>query len=277
MIKCEVSQLRVITKITQQKRLKDRYNIFLDNEYSFSVEESVIVTYSLQKDLSLSDEKIDEIMEAQSFQKAYLMAVNYISYRMRSIKEVQVYLRDKEIGKLEIEKIIESLLAKQYLDDAAFAVAFVRDKMNQTTKGPRVIKNELFEKGVIGKTAESAIAEYGFEEQFEVAFKWANAQQRKTNKHSHRKRRDLLRAGLMQKGFDGDVINDCLTEIGDEVDLAQEQVAIKHHGDRLLKRNKNKLTGYELTNKIKTGLYSLGFTGEMIDAYITEVTKKMLQ
>lgn len=277
MIKYEVSQLRVITKITQQKRLKDRYNIFLDNEYSFSVEESVMVTYNLQKDLSLSSEKIDEIIEAQSYQKAYLMTVNYISYRMRSVKEVQTYLREKEIGTLEITKIVDSLLEKQYLDDTAFAFAFVKDKMNQTTKGPRVIKNELFEKGITGKIAENAIAEYNYDDQFDVALKWANTQQKKTSRHSHRKRRDQLRASLMQKGFDTEVINDVLAEINNEVDVTQEQASLTYQAERLLKRNSKKLEGYELTNKVKTGLYSRGFSGEMIDAYIAEITQKMIQ
>ena len=36
-------KLPVITKITQQKKDNERYNIFLDEKYAFSVHETVLV------------------------------------------------------------------------------------------------------------------------------------------------------------------------------------------------------------------------------------------
>lgn len=277
MIKGEVSQLQVITKITQQKRLKNRFNIFLDKEYAFSVDEEVLITYALQKDQTLSEEKIAEIMDSESYQKAYLMAVNYISYRMRSEKEVRTHLRDKEIGKMEIDKIIDTLLERKYLNDAQFSLAFVKDKMNQTTKGPRMIKQELFEKGVTGKVAEDALSQYAFEAQFDVAFKWAAAQLRRKSRDSHRNRRDKVRASLMQKGFAADVIQAVLEEVNNEVNPSEEDTALIYHGERLLKRHARKCEGFELINKVKSGLYARGFSAESIDAYIAEIEEEMVQ
>ena len=38
-----------ITKITTQKKRTDRYNIFLDEKYAFSVDEAVLLKFQLQK------------------------------------------------------------------------------------------------------------------------------------------------------------------------------------------------------------------------------------
>ncbi len=38
-----------ITKITTQKKRKDRYNIFVDEKYAFSVDEEVLLKFHLKK------------------------------------------------------------------------------------------------------------------------------------------------------------------------------------------------------------------------------------
>lgn len=47
----------VITKITAQKKLKDRYNIFTDagdgEKYAFSVDEDVLIKHQLKKGWNL--------------------------------------------------------------------------------------------------------------------------------------------------------------------------------------------------------------------------------
>ncbi|MGV3466194.1 MAG: recombination regulator RecX, partial [Heyndrickxia sp.] len=44
----------IITKITVQKNLSDRYNIYLDEEYAFSVDEDVLTRFQLRKGKELS-------------------------------------------------------------------------------------------------------------------------------------------------------------------------------------------------------------------------------
>ena len=79
----------VITKITQQKKDSERYNIFLDEKYAFSVHETVLVKFGLTKGMSLEDWSIDEMVYEDEIRKAFNRALHYLGFRMRSEFEVK--------------------------------------------------------------------------------------------------------------------------------------------------------------------------------------------
>ena len=79
----------VITKITQQKKDHERYNIFLDKKYAFSVHETVLVKFGLTKGMSLEDWSIDEMVYEDEIRKAFNRALHYLGFRMRSEHEVK--------------------------------------------------------------------------------------------------------------------------------------------------------------------------------------------
>ena len=64
----------IITKISTQKR-KGRYNIFIDNEYAFSVSERTLAEKRLLKGTELSTEDIKEIKKAESDSHAIQLAI----------------------------------------------------------------------------------------------------------------------------------------------------------------------------------------------------------
>lgn len=74
----------LITKISTQKR-KGRYNIFIDNEYAFSVNERTLVERRLLKGTELSLEDIEEIKKAEADSQALQLAMTFLSYQPRSV------------------------------------------------------------------------------------------------------------------------------------------------------------------------------------------------
>ena len=144
--------MRKITRITTQKKRKDRYNIYLsDNDkeiYGFSVDEAILVEFNLHKGLELEDNFIEQLVEKDNVQKSYLLAINYLSYRMRTTKEMKDYLKKKEIDEEHIPIVMDRLKREKLLDDKAFAQMFVQTRLNTSSKGPLLIKKELMEKGV---------------------------------------------------------------------------------------------------------------------------------
>src|SRR5690625_3805260 len=129
----EVSQMRTITKISKQKNKSNRYNIYLDDTFAFGVDEDVLLKNKLRKGLELTNEQITKLLDDESIQNAYLLAVRYLSYRIRTKLELQIYLRKKEIDEMIIEQTIERLKKEKLVNDAQFAQSFVRDRMNQTS------------------------------------------------------------------------------------------------------------------------------------------------
>src|SRR5690625_7906868 len=89
-----------------------------------------------------------------------MMAINYLSYSMRSTQEIRTYLRQKEVTPSTIAEIISRLEKEKLLDDLSFAQTFVRDRMHRSTRRPRVIMNELRAKGVKAEIANDAVTQY---------------------------------------------------------------------------------------------------------------------
>ena len=61
--------MAIITKVSAQKR-QGRYNIFLDQEYAFSVSEKTLAEFVLLKGQELSPQKINEILDYEASAKA---------------------------------------------------------------------------------------------------------------------------------------------------------------------------------------------------------------
>src|SRR5699024_12416671 len=133
------------------------------------------------------------------------MAIQFLSYRMRSIEEMNAYLQKKEIDPHWIADIIESLLKNQYLDDQRFAEMFVRDRMHQTSKGPQVINRELAEKGVNKHAIDAALVQFSEDIQKEHAAHRLEQERRKRSKDSLKKRDATVRIKMLQRGYSGSV------------------------------------------------------------------------
>lgn len=263
--------MRVITKISTQKRNKARFNIFINDQYAFSVSEDVLVKYNLHKGMELVDDKVVQLLEADSLQKSYILAIHYLSYRMRSVKEVYDYLIKKEVSEHDAEKVVVKLLNEKLLDDATFARAFITDQMNQTTKGPALIKRDLLRKGVNEQIATEMLTMFTFDIQYEKALRWAERRIRRTSKDSYRKRIEKLRHGLMNRGFFHDVIQEVIMAVEDDIIDGTEWAVLQTQANKLYNRFSKRYSNRELINRVKSGLYNRGFPRELIDRYINEV------
>lgn len=92
--------MTVITKIEVQKRSKERFNIYIDKgqgeEYGFSVNQSILMKHGLQKGLEIDEVALGNILYNEEVQKAYLQAISYLSYQMRTKQEIEDFLRKKK-------------------------------------------------------------------------------------------------------------------------------------------------------------------------------------
>ncbi len=81
--------MRVITKIARQKNNPERYNIYVNEEYAFPVDEAIIIQFGLTKGKILEEFDIQEIAYEDEIRKAFNKGLNFLSYQMRSEHEVK--------------------------------------------------------------------------------------------------------------------------------------------------------------------------------------------
>jgi len=98
------------------------------------------------------------LVEAGLLWEAREAGLRLLSHRARSRRELETRLRKKGFpGKL-VARVAGELEERGYLDDAAFARAYVSDRLRLRPRGRRALERELRQKGVTGEVAEEALA-----------------------------------------------------------------------------------------------------------------------
>lgn len=258
----------VITSIASQKKL-GRYNVFIDEKYAFPVNEQILIDFMLTKGMEVSPELQEKIQQADQAQKAYQSALHYLSYQLRSEKEIYDYLVDKEYEDYA-DRVMEKLRDMQLLDDQLYAESFVRTKAAINYHGPLEIRRNLFRKGVPERLIDQALlSEYSEEMRVENARRLADKQVRKSKNRSNRESRQRISQFLMQKGFDKDTIEEVFRELDFEKDDDDEMEALIKQGEKAWRRY-SKFDLFNCKQKTYANLYQKGFPGDMISQFISE-------
>lgn len=148
----------ILTDIKQQKRSAERYSLYIDNRYSFSLSDLELSNSGLRVGRELSD---DEVLQWQSRAieaKAYNAAIGQLSYRRRSQKEIADYLKRKEYDADIVANVITRLENLGLVDDAAFAKAWIADRQLLRPRSRRTLQTELMQKGIDRETISAALS-----------------------------------------------------------------------------------------------------------------------
>ena len=134
---------RKIIDIQVQKRRKNRRSIFFDDGSVFGISEDVYFSIPLQIGDTLTDQQLDEILGADSQQKILDVALNLLSFRMRSKAELMRRLKRKNFNEDGIYAVMKKLETKGYIDDQKFALVFAREKVRRKLIGPVALRSEF--------------------------------------------------------------------------------------------------------------------------------------
>ncbi|MFA5361989.1 MAG: regulatory protein RecX [Candidatus Omnitrophota bacterium] len=93
----------------------------------------------------------DRLLSAQRY--AFLL----LKFRPRSEKEMRDRLGRKDFSKGIIEKTVQALISKKFIDDRLFAEAWIDYRINKSF-GFRKVRRELRGKGIPGRIIEECLA-----------------------------------------------------------------------------------------------------------------------
>lgn len=205
-----------ITKLERGIKSKN-VNIYVDEEYSFSVVDNTVIQENLFKGKEITQTEIDRIQKEDIVQRMFYKSIERISSRPRSIYEIRVFLK-KKLEKLKkddiktsvITCIVNKLLEKNYLNDEEFAQWWIRNRMLNRGKSKLELKKELFTKGLRGNLIEKVLSEEVKEEDLvDIAQKLADKKKRSlSRKELNNKEEELkVKQYLQRKGYGWNIIN----------------------------------------------------------------------
>ena len=264
----EVKSFRMISKIEPQKR-KGRYNIYVNDEFAFGVDEEVLIRFELKKGLHVPKELQDKIENEDSFYKAYQKTLNYLSYSLRTEKQVRDYLFKNELGHYS-ERMIAELKTAKLLDDLMYAESYVRSMANVNQKGPRNIEQELKQRGVADNHILTALDEYPEEQEIENAIDLAEKKWSKTKNSSEFETIQKVKKYLVNKGYSFEIADQAVAAIDTEKDTEEEYKSLEKQADKAHRRYSRKHEGYELKQRLRAYMYSKGYPNDLINRYFDE-------
>lgn len=258
----------VITKITQQKKDLERYNIFLDDKFAFGVHETVLVKFGLTKGMVLEDWSISEMAYEEEINKAFNRALNYLGFRMRSEHEVKQKLLELEYGEAVVLEAIVKLRKLGFLNDENFTEALLTTRKRSSKRGPRAIKEELQRKGIDKELQEKVMETYSEEEQIEVAKGLAEKEAVKNRALSPRQTEQRIQNLLLRKGYSFGIIKEALKDIDFGIEEEEWDEVISSIGEKAWRRYSSKYSGRDRANRVKQSMYQKGIPFERIDQFI---------
>lgn len=200
-----------ITAIKAQVKREDRYSIFVDNRYAFSLSTDSLLNVGIVNGQELDETDLQAYKKLSSDDKAYGLALEYVVRRMRSAGELHDYFRRKKYEPDLAEYILSKLKQAGYVDDREFARRWVENRRTLKATSARRLKLELLQKKVRIDIIQSVLSEDDTDER--QVLRDLIAKKRKQSRYQDDQK---LIAYLARQGFSYDDIKTVLDEGTDE-------------------------------------------------------------
>jgi len=144
-----------VGKITslRTKGRRNRVNVFIDGTFSFTINGELAARAGLQVGKDLSASEVEELRQTDLFEDCLRAALHYLSYRPRSEAEVRQRLHRRGFAADVVDSVIAELKKRNLIDDVAFAQYWRDNRLLFKPRSQRLIKLELWQKGVSAETA----------------------------------------------------------------------------------------------------------------------------
>ncbi len=197
-----------------QKKDPRRVNVYLDGEFAFGIYTETAAW--LQVGQILTDEKIKKLLDEDVKADIYNKALDFISYKPRTVFETKKKLYEAGFDDALIEEALEKLAASGLLDDSRFAEEWVEERQSLSPRSKRQIQFELHRKGIPDHLIQSAIKDVDdFQSAYETAEKRLYRYEDLPKLEFRRKMGNFL-AG---KGYSYDVISEVMQKLWESIHI----------------------------------------------------------
>jgi len=211
------SERYVITRVEHQITKMGTYDLYLNDQYAYTVHEDTLVALQLLKGAILERSDLVRIEREERLYEAFDRAIRWIGRRPHASQEIQHKLRQLEFEEDVIDGVMDRLRSRQLLDDRAFAEEWTEQRIYTQKKGRQWVKYELMQKGISSEDIDAALREVDPEAEYEGALQLGLKKWRQTQ-GDVRTRKHKTAAYLMRRGFPSDVVrkvvNSCESDEG---------------------------------------------------------------
>ena len=201
-------------KLTVKAGRGDKMHLHIDGEYFLTVDNGYLAELGVFNGMDVDCEDIERLRVDIGVRRAYNKAVDLLSRRDHSRKELLDKLRQKGYGEYAVEAI-EKLNDYGYIDDRRFAQIFAEELVRLKSYGKKRVEQELYRKGVERDIICEVISECDFPSE-----KLAEIIERKYSRYlNDEKGVNKTVNALLRLGYTYTEIRDAIREITDREDF----------------------------------------------------------
>ena len=201
-----------ITKISPQKKNKNRVNIYIDGDFSLSLDLKMLVLKNIHQGMIISQNELDDLIKQSRTNDLYEKVLRFLSLRPKTEKEIIDYLTKKQAGAQEIEYILDKLKKLKLVDDFEFCRWWYTQRENFRPRSKKALYFELFRKGVRKEIIDEVFSDKNINtDMLEKLVKKAAFRFEKIK--DSRQRKNKLIQYLLRQGFDYQSIKDAVEKL----------------------------------------------------------------
>lgn len=218
----------IVTDVRSAVKDERRVNIFVNGRFECSLDLAQVVELGVKVGQKVDAERLLELKRESEFGKIYQRALEWALVRPRSARELQDYLKRRqmkrrqlnwqrekdgkkalmEIDERTIQLVANRLIERGYIDDQKFADYMIESKQGRKGVSERKLRLELKRKGVSQDNIERALNDQSYDEREEL--------RRVIRKKRRRYDAPKLINYLVRQGFDFEEVREAVAEEYDE-------------------------------------------------------------
>lgn len=148
-----------ITAIKQQVKRHDRYSIYIDGKYSFSLSELELINSGLRVNQEINTKEVAKLKDQSQEGKMFDRTLNLLSIRPRSEWEIVNYLERKKQAPALIENILSRLSNLGYINDRKFAELWVDNRRRLKPTSSLKLRSELKQKHISSEIIDEVLSQ----------------------------------------------------------------------------------------------------------------------
>lgn len=249
-----------------------KYTKLKDNRYSVKIGDTlvklyddVIVKFELLRKKEIDETLFEEMMTYNDSLEAYYKGLKYITRKLRTEKEVFVYL-SKEYKKSVVNQSIERLRKDGYLNEEIYLKAYVMDQVHLSSSGPNKIKKDLIKLGIAEDKIQEELNKIDDEIWLEKLEKLVGKAIVSNKRYGENKLKEKLIYDLGNKGYYKWMIEEAF----DKNCFQDNGEILKKEFNKVVTKLTKKYEGYELESKVIAKLLSKGFCYDDIKKVLSD-------
>jgi regulatory protein len=202
-----------ISDIRIQKRNRNRFSIYVDGRYRFSLDEQTLGRAGFHIGDEIDEETIRNLSSKDEFFRARDYGMLLLSYRDRSEQEFRKRLLDRAHNRDVVEEVIELFKAENLINDQVFAEKWIEHVLHSRPMGALRVRHELRARFVDDQVIDSVVGRMlGRDMERDLAHAAAEKKMRALKGYAEDKVRSRLQQHLRNRGFQFDIIHDVMKE-----------------------------------------------------------------